>query len=140
MTTFTQHLTTTFHVVTCYSCGIPFGITGELHRRVVVDAIGSVSCPACGQKTCWRESEDQKEIRRLKSIVETANRRAETSSRRADAAEARATSEQNRRIAMKGVVTKLKKRVSNGVCPCCNRYFANLHRHMTNQHPDYPSA
>lgn len=24
-----------------------------------------------------------------------------------------------------------------GVCPCCNRSFTNVRRHMTSQHPDY---
>jgi hypothetical protein len=37
----------------------------------------------------------------------------------------------------KGVVTKLKKRVAAGVCPCCNRSFQDLARHMTTQHPDF---
>lgn len=29
------------------------------------------------------------------------------------------------------------KRVKNGVCPCCNRSFQNLHNHIKNQHPEY---
>lgn len=40
----------------------------------------------------------------------------------------------------KGVVTKQRKklqRVSAGVCPCCNRSFQNLSRHMENQHPEF---
>lgn len=44
------------------------------------------------------------------------------------------------RNAYKGQVTKVKNRVSKGVCPCCNRYFKNLHRHMENKHPDYAEA
>ena len=39
--------------------------------------------------------------------------------------------------AHKGQVTKLKKRASAGVCPCCNRSFENLRRHMNAKHPDY---
>jgi hypothetical protein len=42
--------------------------------------------------------------------------------------------------ATKGVVTKQRKtlrRVTAGVCPCCNRTFQNLGRHMEGQHPDY---
>jgi len=31
---------------------------------------------------------------------------------------------------------KLEERISAGVCPCCNRTFANLHRHMATKHPD----
>jgi hypothetical protein len=40
--------------------------------------------------------------------------------------------------ATKGVVTKLKKRVSAGTCPCCNRTFQQLARHMKTKHPDFP--
>jgi hypothetical protein len=29
-------------------------------------------------------------------------------------------------------------RIGNGVCPCCNRSFTNLRRHMTTKHPEYP--
>ena len=49
----------------------------------------------------------------------------------------RAESFKKNGIAMKGQMTKLRKRVANGVCPCCNRSFANLHRHMAGQHPGY---
>ena len=42
-----------------------------------------------------------------------------------------------RRRAQKGVVTKLKKRAVNGICPCCSRTFVNLKRHMENKHPDF---
>lgn len=39
--------------------------------------------------------------------------------------------------AHKGQITKLKKRASVGVCPCCNRSFRQLSRHMQNKHPAY---
>lgn len=39
--------------------------------------------------------------------------------------------------AARGQVTKLKRRASKGMCPCCNRYFGNLHRHMATQHPEF---
>ena len=39
--------------------------------------------------------------------------------------------------AAKGALTRTKKRVANGVCPCCNRTFQNLSRHMQGQHPGY---
>ena len=31
---------------------------------------------------------------------------------------------------------RLKTRISKGVCPCCNRQFQNLRRHMETKHPD----
>lgn len=49
----------------------------------------------------------------------------------------RANSAERSRNALKGVVTRTKNRISKGVCPCCNRQFKDLERHMTGQHPDY---
>ncbi len=41
--------------------------------------------------------------------------------------------------AYKGHFTKVQNRVSRGVCPCCNRSFTNLQRHMKAKHPDWKS-
>lgn len=42
--------------------------------------------------------------------------------------------------AEKGAKTKLKKRIAKGACPCCNRHFVNLQRHIEGQHPEYPAS
>lgn len=42
--------------------------------------------------------------------------------------------------ATKGVVTRQRERlerVAAGVCPCCNRSFRDLRRHMQTKHPEY---
>lgn len=39
--------------------------------------------------------------------------------------------------ATRGVVTRIKNRVGHGVCPCCNRTFGDLARHMATKHPAY---
>lgn len=38
---------------------------------------------------------------------------------------------------LKGQLTKTKNRITKGVCPCCNRSFVQLGRHMQTKHPDY---
>jgi uncharacterized Zn finger protein (UPF0148 family) len=138
MTTFTQTRLTTFHVVSCYTCGCEFGINGEMYRRAVEDKIGSVICPSCGKHTQWvgktREQKAREEAEQMQQQMQrkldVANRRAE---RQAELAEKATRS----LIATKGVVTRMKNRAANGVCPCCNRYFANVHRHMMTQHPEF---
>lgn len=30
-----------------------------------------------------------------------------------------------------------RARIAKGMCPCCRRYFGNVHRHITTQHPEY---
>lgn len=36
-----------------------------------------------------------------------------------------------------GEIKRIKKRAAAGVCPCCNRTFQQLARHMKTKHPDY---
>lgn len=42
-----------------------------------------------------------------------------------------------RASAARGQATKIKNRVGHGVCPCCNRTFGNLARHMETQHSTF---
>ena len=42
--------------------------------------------------------------------------------------------------ATRGVVTRTKRRVGHGVCPCCKRTFSALARHMESKHPGYASG
>jgi hypothetical protein len=39
--------------------------------------------------------------------------------------------------ALRGSMTKIRKRIGNGSCPCCNRHFKDVERHMANKHPDF---
>ncbi len=52
-------------------------------------------------------------------------------------AEKDAAHQRRKAAAARGQLTKTKKRIAKGICPCCNRSFVNLERHMTGQHPDY---
>lgn len=135
--TFQHSATETFHVVSCYTCGVPFGITSSIYRRVVTDAEGSVHCPACGNMTCWCESKAEKEIKRLQGELKTANTKTEMSKRTAEIEMDKRQRAENSLRTTKGVVTKIKQRVGKGVCPCCNRSFRDLQRHMNSKHPDY---
>jgi hypothetical protein len=38
--------------------------------------------------------------------------------------------------ATKGHLTRVKKRVSHGVCPFCNRHFNELEAHVATKHPE----
>jgi hypothetical protein len=42
--------------------------------------------------------------------------------------------------AQKGATTRARKRAAAAVCPCCNRPFVQLRRHMASKHPDYDPA
>lgn len=140
MKTFTETRNQVFHVVRCFTCGVPFGITAELYRRVVEKATGAVYCPACGQETCWRESSADRRIKQLTQQLQTADTRANTANRHARLVGQRADRVEGSLRATRGVVTRMKNRVSRGVCPCCKRHFANLERHMDTKHPSYATG
>jgi hypothetical protein len=44
---------------------------------------------------------------------------------------------ERRAAAARGQVTRLKNRAAAGVCPCCNRSFENLRRHMQARHKGF---
>lgn len=124
------------HVVTlirinCGECQCPFAIPESMYDKRRADG-RDFWCPN-GHKIHYGEFENAR-LKREKAELEDrlARQRIATQAARdqADAAE-------RRRAAAKGQLTKVKKRVANGVCPCCNRTFADLARHMTSKHPDY---
>ena len=41
---------------------------------------------------------------------------------------------------MRGVATRMKNRIKVGVCPCCNRTFQDLAKHMASQHKDFDNV
>lgn len=124
-------LATEFEVIDCANCGMEFGVLASYIERRRKDG-RSFNCPN-GHSLSFGKSEADKLREQL-----------EAKQRRLDSAEARIThlKDQNDATeralrAQRGANTKLRKRVSNGVCPCCNRTFADLGRHMSGQHPDY---
>lgn len=127
----TQIFTETLVIMHCGKCGIAFGMTESKYTRCKEKG-EDWYCPNghCRIFTTSALDEKDAEIKRLKENNAWLDRRL-TSER-----ETREVTERRLR-AQKGVTTRLKKRAANGVCPCCNRYFENLHRHMTSQHPDF---
>ena len=111
----------------CKGCGIWFGMPEGFVANRKRDG-QTWYCPN-GHPWVWNNT-DAKKIADLESDVARLRDNAEFwKSREATA--------QRRVSAAKGQVTKIKNRIANGVCPCCNRHFANVERHMKNQHPDF---
>lgn len=121
----------TVQIVYCYKCGVPFGLSLELYNRRCDDG-ESFWCPN-GHSQHFTESNVQRLERILKS-----ERSSKEYWQRESTREAQERIKAERRLsATQGVVTRIKKRVANGVCPCCKRHFVNLEKHMHGQHPDY---
>ena len=110
--------------VECGSCGIIFGLGAAFRKKRLADG-KSFHCPN-GDYIAWSDTTVDKLKRRLESAEANATHYRD----QAEAAE-------RSKAAYKGQVTKIKRRVGRGVCPCCKRTFADLQRHMLGQHPDY---
>jgi hypothetical protein len=109
---------------TCFKCGIIFGMPNDVmrnHRQKGTD----FWCPN-GHQQHYTESE----VQRLQKQLDAQKRDTEWQRGRANTAE-------KSLIAQKGITTKLRKRIANGVCPCCQRSFTNVAQHMKRKHPDY---
>ena len=118
--------------IECCNCHMAFGMTEEFYRERL-RLRDSFYCPAGHAQHFTGKTEEEKLREQLAS-----KERAlawEISQRRS--AEAESTFRYRQLTATKGVVTKTKKklaRVNNGVCPECQRTFANVARHMITKH------
>lgn len=119
----TMFYTGTLIVTKCW-CGISHGVPQELYDQA--DRCGkTVYCPL-GHSWVLGDSETKK----LKAQLASAREESEHYREQRDYAERQAR-------AHKGHHTRTKNRIANGVCPCCNRTFVNLGKHMKSQHPDF---
>jgi hypothetical protein len=135
MTTTAYEYTSTLTIVECCECHMDFGMTPRFVADRRADH-GWWYCPQ-GHRQHWPEKSDKE---RLREQVEQRDRELARTRARLDQSEARAEHEANRARALKGVVTKTKRRIGKGVCPCCNRHFPNVEAHMATEHPDFSEA
>ena len=112
-------------VETCW-CGIRHAIPNEL-RRQAVDNGHTVYCPLGHQWVVRKTRAEELE-------AELAEQR-----RRTQAARDLLGAEERSHAATRGHLTRAKRRMAHGVCPCCGRTFQQLERHMKAKHPDYVS-
>jgi hypothetical protein len=104
--------------IQCYKCGVVFGVPDELNQRHKQKG-DSFYCPnGHGQE------------RALKDQLARARGRLSTTRERLEFVE-------HSRNSYRGHFNRIKRRVGNGVCPCCNRTFKDLARHMKSKHPSY---
>lgn len=130
----TTTITTALVIHTCATngCGVVFGVTDGYNDRRREDH-GTFYCPNGHRHSYDGDTEAEKQRKRADRLAK------QVEAREADIRfeQRRLENERNAHRATKGVLTKTRKRVANGVCPCCNRTFADLGRHMAGQHPDY---
>jgi len=143
--TFVETITTKFCIEECCNCGIAFAMTEEFKKDRLADK-RSWYCPNghCQHYLGKTDAQLRKEAEEKAAAAEENARRAMESLEWEKQYSKRLYREkentENRLRSTKGVVTKLKKRAANGVCPCCSRTFSQLARHMANIHPEFVVA
>jgi hypothetical protein len=126
------NLLTTLTVIECGECGVAFAMADSFIAQRRKDH-QIWYCPNGHQRYYSGENEAE----RLKRELEDERSRTRFYRERQEVeARSRVAAEHQAR-AYKGVATRVKRRIAVGVCPCCNRTFQDLQRHMSGQHPDF---
>lgn len=117
----------TLSVYNCATCGIAYGIPTGYDDKRREDG-KAFYCPNGHTLVYGDSTTDQLKAERERTARLTA---------RIDQERAEREHAQRRAAAARGQVTKIRNRVGRGVCPCCNRSFADLAAHMQTKHPDF---
>lgn len=120
-------------ISTCW-CGIVHAVPRELHdyqarchRDRPESKVPDIYCPL---GHAYIPAGEGKAIKLQRQLDERERQlEAEMAARRAAEDQLAAAEREAKRIA---------KRTAGGVCPCCNRSFVQLARHMKSQHPEHP--
>lgn len=117
--------------IVCYKCAIPFAVPSQ-YRAYLKDTGETFHCPN-GHSQHYSEST----IDKLKKELEKEHSAKDRLWKIIDSKNETINSIERQKAAIKGHATRLKNRVKNGVCPCCNRTFSNLADHMKSKHPEF---
>jgi DNA-binding XRE family transcriptional regulator len=107
---------------TCGKCGVVFAMSREFQDARKKDR-QTWYCPNGDPRVFTGKTEAEKlreELERQRQIT--------------DAEQARASRLQQERDQATRAHGRMRQRVFNGVCPCCNRTFQNLLQHMKTEH------
>lgn len=110
--------------VECPNCAGVYAIT-ERFKDNKRKSGGGWQCPYCNQEVGYWESENSKLQKAL-----------DEKQRALVASKCETLAERQAREAVEQKLSNLSRRVRCGVCPCCNRSFQNLKRHMKTKHPE----
>jgi len=115
-------------VEACCNCGLPFAMTADFEKERRRDH-KAFWCPS-GHSQSYGENQTERALRSVRERLESEQGWSSRLSSRLAVAE-RSLS------ATRGVVTRQRNRARAGLCPCCNRHFVAMERHMASKHPDY---
>lgn len=117
----------------CWRCKVIYWLPNDLYRSARRDENISFYCPHGHIAHFTAGETDEAKLRRERDLLKQEQARLNDEIRRqrelCEAAERSAA-------AYRGQTTRLKNRAKAGLCPCCNRHFTNIQRHIATKHPD----
>lgn len=122
----------------CIECFVKFGVPVGFSARRQSDK-KSFYCPN-GHSMAYTQSESDRlkaQLQAQQQATRAAEERAAREERWRIQANETSRALERRLAAQKGVTTRMRNRVAAGVCPCCNRSFENLRRHMSTKHKGF---
>lgn len=132
-------VTTTLSHIHCPSCGGLYAIAKEYLEEAL--RLGQFkkcwTCPYCKTERGYGQAASAKEIEQLKAQLESVQASATFHKERSEFHQREADHFRKSRDGVKGNFQKLKRRITNGVCPCCKRHFSALQEHIKSKHPEY---
>ncbi len=120
-------MVTTYKVIDCFKCGALFAVPEQVNDELV----------RSGRDFWCPNGHSQHYIESTVTLLRKEREKSARMQARLDQERAESAAQARRAAAARGQVTKIRNRVANGVCPCCNRTFADLAAHMKTKHPDY---
>ena len=105
----------------CITCGVIFGVPETLIESLKRNG-GFFHCPN-GHAQGWNEGTEQKARKKAERALHQERQQHDQTRAALD------ESEKKRK--------RIEERIANGVCPCCNRSFKNVRRHMKSKHPEF---
>jgi len=123
----------TMYVGDCHECGVIYGITTQYEARRREDG-KNFYCPN-GHRGAFGKGE-LAEAKRLQAMAEG---RARSAQIRATAAYDQARAAERSARAFRGQVTRMKNKITAGVCPVgnCRRHFDNVQAHVLTEHKSW---
>jgi len=116
---------TEFFIESCFTCGCLFGMTTDFKNTRNRNK-DTFYCPA-GHAQHYTGKSDKELRREAEARASAAEDQALAAKRELARVKREAKAEQSR----------LAQRSRGGVCPCCDRSFVQLARHMASKHPEH---
>ena len=125
-----------FRLMECGTCGVWFAMPETKYDHCYRE--GGFWCCPNGHSRGWKEGADKEETAQLRRERDNLKQQIARAEDEARVAWATANEQRQQRQAAEGKLREHQKRAGAGVCPCCNRTFSQLARHMQTKHPDVP--